>query len=262
MVSGLAVRRRIKWDQTFRIIRSIFPPIDLFEDIADPRDWEALVAVEEKTNPRIRFEIGDLGKVPAARRVSGDGASLVMAPFVHCSILRPGRFTDGSYGIYYAGQTEEVALAETIHHHQNFMRSTKEPAGWTADFRVLIGKVDRDLDDVNAVPVFCIPTITRLHISRAAASERPGATASSGKASACRKNGAWASSGRTQLQSRFKVDTTVTIGTGIVLIMCGSSIPARSWRSTNACRVQMTSPGLLCTCVISKCYQDIWVCSE
>ncbi len=152
MVSGLAVRRRIKWDRTYRIIRSIFPPIDLFEDIADPRDWEALVAVEEKTNPRIRFEIGDLGKVPAARRVSGEGASLVMAPFVHCSPLRPGRFTDGSYGIYYAGQTEEVALAETIHHHQVFMRSTNEPAGWTADFRVLIGKVDRDLDDVNAVP--------------------------------------------------------------------------------------------------------------
>ena len=54
---------RICWPQSFRIIRSIHPPIDLFEDIADPRDWEALAAVEEKTNPRIRFEIGDLGKV-------------------------------------------------------------------------------------------------------------------------------------------------------------------------------------------------------
>lgn len=152
MVSGLAVRRRIHWDQTYRIIRSIYPPIDLFEDIADPRDWEALVAVEEKTNRRVRLEIGDLGKVPASRRVSGPGASFVTAPFVHCSVLRPGRFTDGRYGIYYAGDSEEVAVAETIHHHEEFMRATDEDSGWTSDFRVLIGSVDRDLDDVRAVP--------------------------------------------------------------------------------------------------------------
>lgn len=157
MVSGLAVRRHVHWQQTFRIIRSIYPPIDLFEDIADPRDWEALASVEEKTNPRIRLEIGDLGKVPAARRVSGPGASLVMAPFVHCSTLRPGRFSDGSYGIYYAGDSEDVALAETIHHHQKFMLATKEEPGWTADFRVLVGSVDRDLDDVDAVPCVLDP---------------------------------------------------------------------------------------------------------
>lgn len=152
VVSGLSVRSHVKWDRTYRIIRSIYPPIDLFEDIADPRDWEALVAVEAKTNPRIRDEVGDLGKVPAHRRVSGPGASYVMSPFVHCSTGRPGRFTDGSYGIYYAGESEEVAVAETIHHHQNFMSSTQQPAGWTSDFRVLVGSIDRVLDDVNKVP--------------------------------------------------------------------------------------------------------------
>lgn len=152
MVSGRAVRRRVRWPGSYRVIRSVFPPVNLFEDIADPRDWEALASVEAKTNPRIRFEIGDLGKVPAARRVSGPGASLVMAPFVHCSTLRPSRFTDGSYGIYYAGDSETVALAETIHHHGRFMRATSEAPGWTSDFRVLIGSVDHNLDDVNAVP--------------------------------------------------------------------------------------------------------------
>ena len=152
MVGAEPVLTRITWPQTFRIIRSIFPPIDLFEDIADPRDWEALAAVEEKTNPRIRFEIGDLGKVPPARRVSGPGASLVMAPFVHCSPLRPGRFTDGSYGLYYAASSEDTALAETIHHHQKFMAATAEAPGWTSDFRVLIGSIDRDLHEVSALP--------------------------------------------------------------------------------------------------------------
>lgn len=145
------VTRRIAWPQTHRIIRSIHPPIDLFEDIADPADWEALASAEAKFNPRVRMAVGDLSKVPAARRVAGPGASLVMAPFVHCSTLRPGRFSDGSYGIYYAGDREEVALAETIHHHAHFMAATAEPAGWTSDFRNLIGSIDRDLHDVSGM---------------------------------------------------------------------------------------------------------------
>lgn len=151
------VRRRVRWPRTYRIIRTIFPPIDLFEDIADPRDWEALAAVEAKTNPRIRGLVGDLGKVPTARRVGGPGASLVMAPFMHCSTARPGRFTDGSYGLYYAGDSEDVAIAETIHHHQRFMAATREAPGWTSDFRVLVGSVDRDLDDVGALPAALDP---------------------------------------------------------------------------------------------------------
>jgi hypothetical protein len=144
--------RRVTWARTFRIIRSLYPPIDLFEDIADPKDWEALASVEAKTNPRVRGEIGDLGKVPVHRRISGPGASYVMAPFVHCSPLRPGRFSDGSYGICYAGNSENVALAETIYHHARFMASTREDAGWTSQFRLLVGSVEADLTDVNDVP--------------------------------------------------------------------------------------------------------------
>ena len=139
--------RRVSWPRTIRIIRSIYPPIDLFEDIADPADWDALVSAEAKFNPRIRDSIGDLSKVPVARRVTGPGASWVMAPFVHCSPLRPSRFSDGSFGLYYAGDRTEVAIAETIHHHARFMRATKEDPGWTSQFRELVGTLDADLDD-------------------------------------------------------------------------------------------------------------------
>lgn len=142
------VGRRIRWPRTIRIIRSIHPPIDLFEDIADPADWEALASAEAKFNPRIRESIGDLSKVPVARRITGPGASWVMAPFVHCSPRRPGRFSDGSFGLYYAGDRSEVAIAETIHHHTRFMRATKEAPGWTSQFRELVGSVDAVLDDV------------------------------------------------------------------------------------------------------------------
>ena len=143
--------RRVVWPRSARIIRSIYPPIDLFEDIADPADWEALASAEAKLNPRIRDSIGDLTKVPVAHRVTGPGASWVMAPFVHCSTLRPGRFSDGTFGLYYAGDSTEVAIAETIHHHTKTMLATAEAPGWTSQFRELIGSVDADLDDVSGM---------------------------------------------------------------------------------------------------------------
>lgn len=141
--------RRVTWPRSVRIIRSIYPPIDLFEDIADPADWEALASAEAKFNPRNRDSIGNLAKVPVARRVSGRGASWVMAPFVHCSPLRPGRFSDGTYGLYYAGNSTEVAIAETIYHHTKTMLATAQDPGWTSQFRELIGSVDAVMDDAS-----------------------------------------------------------------------------------------------------------------
>ena len=46
---------------------------------ADLAEVEALASAEAKLNPRIRDSIGDLAKVPVARRVTGPGASWVMA---------------------------------------------------------------------------------------------------------------------------------------------------------------------------------------
>ena len=119
-----------------RIIRTIYPPVWLFEDIAAPEDWELIASAEAKTNPRVRDEIGDLSLVPAERRVSGPGASLVMAAFTHASRDRPGRFSDGSYGVWYCGDRFEVALAETAHHFARFMARTAEPAA-DAQYREL-----------------------------------------------------------------------------------------------------------------------------
>jgi RES domain len=117
---------RIEWKGAVRIIRSAFPPIDLFEDIADPADWSLLISAEQKTNPRIMATIGNLDLVPVDRRVGGSGASYLMAPFTHVSTDRPSRFTDGSYGVLYLGDGFETALFETIHHHARFMARTKE----------------------------------------------------------------------------------------------------------------------------------------
>ncbi len=139
---------RVDWPQTHRLINSAFPPIDLFEDIADPADWDVLAGAEAKTNPRLAETIGNLDLVPVARRVSGEGASYVMACFTHVSTDRPGRFHDGTFGAYYAARSFETALFETVHHRQVFCAATDEAPGWIADMRELVGSVDAALVDL------------------------------------------------------------------------------------------------------------------
>ncbi|MGH6880609.1 MAG: RES family NAD+ phosphorylase [Hypericibacter sp.] len=138
---------RVQWPRTHRLIRSLYPPVDLFEDIADPADWELIASAEAKTNPRVRDQIGSIHLVPVERRVAGPGASWVMAPFCHASPDRPSRFSDGSFGVYYAGDRFEVALSETIHHFERFMAATHEGPG-SADYRELVGSIDADLHDL------------------------------------------------------------------------------------------------------------------
>jgi RES domain len=138
----------VGWTSYTRLINSAFPPIDLFEDIADPADWELLARAEGRTNPRLSESIGQLDLVPPERRVGGPGASYVMAPFVHCSPDRPGRFHDGHFGAFYAANDFATAVAETVHHVAKFLAATAEEPGWLATMRELKGYVDRPLLDI------------------------------------------------------------------------------------------------------------------
>ena len=51
--------RRVVWPRSVRIIRTIYPPIDLFEEIADPADWEAVASAEAKFNQRLHDSIAE-----------------------------------------------------------------------------------------------------------------------------------------------------------------------------------------------------------
>jgi len=74
VVSGVATRARVDWPQTYRIIRSICPPVELFEDIAEPADRKAVTASDVRVNEAVSVSFGDLSKALPARRVSVDGA--------------------------------------------------------------------------------------------------------------------------------------------------------------------------------------------
>lgn len=143
-------RAHVEWTGAVRIIRSLFPPVDLFEDIADPADWPLLLSAEQKTNPRLMENVGALALVPPGRRVGGPGASWLMAPFTHVSPDRPSRFTGGSYGVLYAGDRFEVALFETIHHHERFMARTGEAPGWISQFREILLDIIAELHDLRS----------------------------------------------------------------------------------------------------------------
>ena len=136
----------MRWSPGYRIIRTIYPPVDLFEDIADPADWDLLVSAEAKLNPRLRDAVGNLALVPPERRVGGPTASIVMGAFTHVSQLRPSRFSDGSFGVWYCGDRLEVVLAETAFHFARFMRATAEPPA-SADMRLLTCPVAGKVED-------------------------------------------------------------------------------------------------------------------
>ena len=51
----------VDWAQAWRIIASRFPPIHLFERVSpNPAVWEALIELEELTNPRVRDQVGQI----------------------------------------------------------------------------------------------------------------------------------------------------------------------------------------------------------
>ncbi|MGB0372481.1 MAG: RES family NAD+ phosphorylase [Opitutales bacterium] len=146
-------KTRVKWPASYRLIPSKYPPIDLFDDISPPEDWELLAQAESRTNPRILDQVGDLRRVPTNRRVSGPGASWLMAPLTHVSIDRKSRFADGTYGAYYCARRFETALRETVFHWENFLRATSEDSGWVTEMREIVAKVDHEFTDLCDHPI-------------------------------------------------------------------------------------------------------------
>jgi RES domain len=136
----------VRWAPCHRLIASRFPTVGLYDTVASPEDLDVIFAIESLTNPRVRQELGQLSLVPAAERVVGVGATLVMAAFTHLNPLG-SRFSDGSWGVYYAADSLHTAVAEVSHHRALFMARTAEPA-IDIDMRWIQARLDATLHDV------------------------------------------------------------------------------------------------------------------
>jgi hypothetical protein len=137
---------RVEWKPCWRIIPSRFPPVQLFERVTAPEDLEAIFELESLTNPRLRDEVGDIRLVSPEDRISGPGTSIIMATFTH---LNPegSRFSDGTYGVLYAANDLDTAVAETAYHRGCFMRATGE-SRMELDMRIYLLDLDGRLHDL------------------------------------------------------------------------------------------------------------------
>lgn len=140
----------VRWRKAWRIIASRYPPIDLFERVSsNPAVWDVLIELEQITNPRVRDETGEISLVPPERRVSGPNATYVMAPFTHIN-PKGSRFSDGTFGVYYAANRLKTAIAETAHHFARFAKDANDPPR-REDMRVLIGSISNAFHDVQTI---------------------------------------------------------------------------------------------------------------
>ena len=144
----------LRWQKVYRIVASRHPPVNVFEGVLPARQMELGWFIESLTNDRLRDASGESPVMPDEDRVHGPGASLVMAAFTHTGF--PSRFSDGSYGVYYAGHSLETAVRETAHHRGLFLASTNEPA-CEVDMRAYVARPVQAFLDVRG------PRFNHLH---------------------------------------------------------------------------------------------------
>lgn len=100
--------------KTHRLIPTKYPPIQTFEAIASPEDFENLMELEGWTNDRLVAH--RLKRLPEEQWVYGTcNASIIMASFLHAP---PGglRFNSGDLGAWYCSLDTKTAIAEVAHH--------------------------------------------------------------------------------------------------------------------------------------------------
>jgi hypothetical protein len=133
----------------FRLIPSRFPPVSVYRDLVAPDQVEALVEVENKTNPRLRLQ-----ERLMARR---DGTKLDSAMLQNWN-LAPFTYENPDGATFFAPErpcleladTPQTALAVSIARRSRFLSRTKE-AATGLDMRMLKTPLDGKFIDLRQV---------------------------------------------------------------------------------------------------------------
>ncbi|WP_212627134.1 RES family NAD+ phosphorylase [Pseudomonas sp. PP3] len=139
--------------QAYRLVNSKFPPIALFEDVADADEFELLFEIQALTNPRLKNEVGQLELIPRREIPFGiPGCSYATAPFTHVNPAG-SRFSDGSFGVLYLADSMDTALAEVKHHQSLYWSKVPDLNYERFVFRGLTcGFVDAGMKDATRLP--------------------------------------------------------------------------------------------------------------
>lgn len=104
----------------FRLVNSKFPPIHLFDDVADESEFEQLYELQAMTNPRIQTEVGNLNLVRRSDIPFGiTGCSYAISPFTHVN-PEGSRFSDGQFGVLYLADSMATSIAEVSYHQGRY----------------------------------------------------------------------------------------------------------------------------------------------
>ena len=113
--------------------------------VAPPEELDIIVQLAEMTNDRLRQERGELLFLPKEDWVKGLH-EYVLAPFAYRN-PEGSRFSDGTYGVYYAGKDLHTAVEEIKYHRALFLARTQEPA-MQLPMRILTADLSGDLHDI------------------------------------------------------------------------------------------------------------------
>ncbi|HTV93834.1 MAG TPA: RES family NAD+ phosphorylase [Verrucomicrobiae bacterium] len=126
---------RFRKKHTFRVIAHRRHEARIADRLASVTDRAALDEIEAITNPRRKFP-------------GGDENEMVIASFAYSG---NSRFTDGSYGVYYAAFEQRTAIAESAYHTARFLAYTQTRPTLVYK-RVLTADVKGTYDDIRTVP--------------------------------------------------------------------------------------------------------------
>lgn len=145
-MSAVPALRHVEWRPCWRIVPSRFPPVQLFERVADPQDLDAILALESLSNERLR----EARAMPPGAAEAVTGSTVIAASFAYRN-AEGSRFSDGTFGVFYAAADLDTAIAETVHHRERFMRATRQPR-MELDMRVYLTDLAGDLHDLRGRP--------------------------------------------------------------------------------------------------------------
>ncbi len=127
---------RFRKKHTFRVIAHRRNEERIADRLPSVTDRAALDEIEAITNPRRKFP-------------SSDSNDMVIASFVYSGA---SRFTDGSYGVYYAAFEQRTAIAESAYHTARFLAYTNTRPTLVYK-RVLTANIRGAYDDIRATPL-------------------------------------------------------------------------------------------------------------
>lgn len=142
----IVTARAVKWSPSWRVIPTRYTEDRVLGKVSTAEDLEITSSLEQMTSDRRRQDDDEVALVPAGERVTGPGSEYIMAAFTYRS-SEGSRFSDGTFGVYYAARTQATAVEETRHHRAVFMSRTNE-GPMRLEMRILTADLDGELHDL------------------------------------------------------------------------------------------------------------------